>query len=116
VSGGTVTAWGGNSSGQINVPEGLSGVTAIAAGWNYSLALSGTPAGGFTLTNPTRTSGAFHVSLAPQNGVSYTLQFKNTLQDSTWTPGQTVTGNGGVLTLSDSSATGSQRFYGVLAQ
>ncbi len=36
---GTVVAWGDNSSGQTNVPPGLSGVTAVAAGYSHSLAL-----------------------------------------------------------------------------
>ena len=39
-SDGTVVAWGRNDSGQANVPAGLSGVTAIAAGFAHSLALS----------------------------------------------------------------------------
>ena len=37
--GGTVVAWGGNAYGQSTVPGGLSGVTAIAAGLDHSLAL-----------------------------------------------------------------------------
>jgi hypothetical protein len=36
---GTVVAWGWNISGQTNVPAGLSGVTAIAAGFIYTVAL-----------------------------------------------------------------------------
>src|SRR5450830_1351790 len=36
---GPVVAWGQNYSGQTAVPAGLSGVTAIAAGWYHSLAL-----------------------------------------------------------------------------
>ncbi|MFN5927759.1 MAG: RCC1 domain-containing protein, partial [Roseiflexaceae bacterium] len=36
---GTVVAWGLNSSGQSNVPSGLSNVVAIAAGGSHSLAL-----------------------------------------------------------------------------
>ena len=36
---GTVTAWGGNTAGQTNVPVGLSGVRAIAAGSYHSMAL-----------------------------------------------------------------------------
>ena len=36
---GQVVAWGYDASGQTNVPAGLSGVTAIAAGDNFSLAL-----------------------------------------------------------------------------
>ena len=36
---GPVVAWGDNTFGQTTVPAGLSGVTAIAAGWYHSLAL-----------------------------------------------------------------------------
>src|SRR4029077_10619286 len=36
---GSVTAWGLNNRGQATVPAGLSGVTAVAAGWFHSLAL-----------------------------------------------------------------------------
>jgi alpha-tubulin suppressor-like RCC1 family protein len=40
-SGGTVVAWGRNDYGQRNVPDGLSNVTAMAAGRVHSLALKG---------------------------------------------------------------------------
>jgi VCBS repeat-containing protein len=36
---GTVVAWGDNVSGQLNIPIGLSGVTAISAGTEHTLAL-----------------------------------------------------------------------------
>ena len=36
---GTVAAWGANGHGETNVPAGLTGVVATAAGWNHSLAL-----------------------------------------------------------------------------
>nr|WP_186438555.1 S-layer homology domain-containing protein [Cohnella terricola] len=38
-SDGTVVAWGGNSKGETNVPDGLTGVMSIAAGTYFSLAL-----------------------------------------------------------------------------
>ena len=37
---GTVVAWGDNSAGQTNAPTGLSGVTAIAAGNDFTMAVS----------------------------------------------------------------------------
>ena len=40
-SSGSIVAWGDDSSGQIDVPTGLTNVTAIAAGWSHSLALNG---------------------------------------------------------------------------
>ena len=39
-SDGTVAAWGNNNHGQTNVPSGLSNVTAVSAGYDYSLALT----------------------------------------------------------------------------
>jgi guanyl-specific ribonuclease Sa len=38
---GTVVAWGRNDFGQANVPSGLGGITAVAAGEDFSLALDG---------------------------------------------------------------------------
>ena len=39
VSGGNIVAWGDNSTGQRNVPPGLSDVVAVAGGYGHSLAL-----------------------------------------------------------------------------
>jgi hypothetical protein len=39
VSGGNIVAWGDNSTGQTNVPPGLSNVVAVAGGYGHSLAL-----------------------------------------------------------------------------
>src|SRR5215471_18326806 len=36
---GQIIAWGENNAGQTSVPAGLTNVTAIAAGWDHSLAL-----------------------------------------------------------------------------
>lgn len=36
---GKVVAWGGSWNGQLDVPAGLSGVTAISAGWDHTVAL-----------------------------------------------------------------------------
>ena len=87
---------------------------AIAAGWNYSLALVGTP--GFQLLNPTWKANTFSVSVSSQSGTSYRLQYKNSLSDTTWNSLTPVSGNGGVLTLSDGSANGAGRIYRVSAQ
>jgi uncharacterized repeat protein (TIGR01451 family) len=39
VNGGTIVAWGDNSTGQTNVPPGLNDVLAVAGGYGHSLAL-----------------------------------------------------------------------------
>jgi uncharacterized repeat protein (TIGR01451 family) len=50
-------------------------------------------------------------------GLQYSLEYKNSLTDSTWTPlpASTVAGNGGVITLQDNSPAQAQRFYRITA-
>jgi len=43
----------------------------------------------------------------------YALEFKNSLTDSSWTALPLIAGNGGLLRLTDSSASAGQRFYRV---
>ena len=115
---GNVIAWGGDGSGQSDVPSGLNNASSIGAGWNYSVALvtSTTTTPAFTLSNPMWTSTGFSVSVQSQIGKSYTLEYKASLEDSTWTALQPVSGNGAAITLSDKSATLTQRFYHVRLQ
>ena len=54
-SGGTVVAWGQNYNGQTNVPAGLSGVTAIAAGAYHTVTLVAPQPPQGLLCNPPRT-------------------------------------------------------------
>ncbi|NOS69504.1 MAG: hypothetical protein HOP33_06185 [Verrucomicrobia bacterium] len=57
------------------------------------------------------------LSCASQNGFSYTLEYKNSLNDPAWTPILPATpGNGGTLNLTDATATNATRFYRVKAQ
>jgi hypothetical protein len=47
--------------------------------------------------------------------MNYTLQFKNSLGDTTWTPiPPAVPGTGSVILLLDPSATAPMRFYRVM--
>ena len=54
------------------------------------------------------------VSFPATNGLTYTLEFKNMLSDTTWTaaPG-TVSGTNGMVKLTDSNAPSDSRFYRV---
>jgi alpha-tubulin suppressor-like RCC1 family protein len=77
---GTVVAWGDNFDGQTSVPAGLSGVTAVAAGYAYSVALksNGTMAAwgynGFGQTTvPSGLSGISAISA----GSSHTVVLKS---------------------------------------
>ena len=56
----------------------------------------------------------FSVSFVSESGVNYTLQYKNTLADPTWTSGSSVVGDNTVKTLTDTSSQ-QTRFYRVVA-
>ncbi len=114
-SDGTVVAWGINTYGETSVPVGLSNVVAIAAGDAHSMALvNNTPTTTQpSLTNLVRGDGIFSLSLPTQNGRVYALEFKNSLMDNAWTASPLIAGNGSSQTLTDLTATNSQRFYRV---
>jgi hypothetical protein len=59
-------------------------------------------------------NGTFRGSFVTQSGVSYTIQYKNSLSDATWTNLQTVTGTGGYMTITDVTGTRPMRFYRVI--
>ena len=65
------------------------------------------------LFNLLRGEGTFAASVATEPGYSYVLQFKNELDENTWTSLPAVQGDGTVRTLSDPAATVAQRFYRV---
>ena len=61
-------------------------------------------------------NGSFSLAFPTEKGNSYTLQYKNTFTDPTWTnlPGMPVPGTGGILTITDPTAAGQpSRFYRV---
>jgi len=60
--------------------------------------------------------GAFQVSVPTLNGRTYTLQFIDELSGTNWTDLQSVSGDGTVRVLIDSSVTNAQRFYRVRMQ
>jgi len=118
---GTILDWGANESGEGVAPAGLTNVTALAAGWSYSLALSAgvvapPPLAPVALIAATLSSNTFSVTFQGQNGIMYQLQFTTNLGTPTWSMAETGVGAGTNLTLEDSSATNGQRFYRVAAQ
>jgi hypothetical protein len=59
--------------------------------------------------------GLFSLSFPSENGKSYTVQYKNTLSDPTWTDLETVVGTGGNLPITDAAALRQPaRFYRVI--
>jgi alpha-tubulin suppressor-like RCC1 family protein len=73
-SDGTVVAWGYNGSGETNVPAGLSGVTAIAAGWYHNLALEPAAATHLTVVtvNPYVAGAAHSVTVTAKDAYGNT--------------------------------------------
>jgi hypothetical protein len=69
-----------------------------------------------SITNPTLVGHRFSVSIPTALGLTYTLEYKNSLTEPTWTAAQTLPGTGGPITLTDSNATNTSRFYRVRGQ
>lgn len=108
---GTLVGWGGTT----NLPAGQSNIVAIASGEAHQLALlgSGPPVINAPIISPSMTGPNFCLQIETQCGRVYSLEFKNTLNDSCWTPLPLVAGTGGIAALRDFSPTNSQRFYRV---
>jgi len=98
-------------------PPGLTNVVAISTkggpGDGLALIGDGAPFLKALLADPRRSDASFSVSLPSGSGRVYALEFKDSLTDPNWTALPLLAGNGGLLTLTDSSATGLQRFYRV---
>ncbi|MBE0543716.1 MAG: immunoglobulin domain-containing protein [Verrucomicrobia bacterium] len=110
-----VVVWGRNDYSQTNVPNGLVNVMAIAGGNFHIAALLGEelPSPGLGLASASLSPEGFTVSLPTQSGRVYRLEHKNRLSDENWIAHPLVAGTGGIVTFTDPSATGSQRFYRV---
>jgi hypothetical protein len=103
-SGGTVVAWGQNYNGQTNVPAGLSGVTAIAAGAYHTVTLVAPQPPQLTII-----PYAANIILTwPTNAAGFALQSTTNLVSpvvwSTVSPGPIVIG-GQNLVINSSSGT-----------
>ena len=68
------------------------------------------------LVAPTRNGTNLSFSFATVSGFSYQVQFKNSLNDPTWQPLQSFTGDGTLKAITVSTANPSQRFYRLQAQ
>ncbi len=70
-----------------------------------------------TISGVTRTGSTATVSVTSASGYNYTLEFKNALNELSWTPILPAQpGTGGLLNLSDTLATNRTRFYRIGAQ
>ena len=111
---GGIVAWGDNTYGQTNLSS-MPAAMAISAGGVHGLALFGghPPTLTAQVTNMSKSSNSFRLSLPTQSGRVYRLEFKNSLTDNSWTALPLVAGTGGTLALTHSAALGTQRFYRV---
>lgn len=110
---GEVFTWGDNLYSESVSGLILPGASAVAAGAYHNLVLISSPAGPLLLSNPIRNGHTFTVSFPTVSGKTYTLQYKNSIQDAAWTSLSSITGNGGIRTLTDPLATPTTRFYRV---
>jgi hypothetical protein len=74
------------------------------------------PARGVTLLNPNRLGKIFTFDFQSQASRSHRVEFKNSLQDALWQTLVRITGTGGIVTFTDSSATSDARFYRVATE
>ena len=112
-SNGTVTNWAYPSGPA--TPASLTNVLAIASGQYHCLAIIvvGQPAPQAPVTNPKWNTNSFSLSLPTRSGRVYALEYKDSLSDTNWTALPLGAGNSGAMTLTDATATNSQRFYRV---
>jgi hypothetical protein len=67
-----------------------------------------------TLTGLTYAAGSFTASFQTQNGVNYTVQYKDDLNAVSWSTLTTVTGDGTVKSFTDPGPAAPQRFYQIV--
>ncbi|MFN7141048.1 MAG: hypothetical protein ACK4UN_17095, partial [Limisphaerales bacterium] len=61
-------------------------------------------------------TGSVTISWSAVNGVSYRLQYKNSLSDASWSELAPVVANGNTASSTDTGANSQTRFYRVRAQ
>lgn len=111
-----VLDWSGEKTFRLTMGGPQQDYTRFALQLNYLMfvpvATEPTP---FTLLNPARNGNTFSVSFASESGVTYTLQYKNSVTDSLWQDSSSVSGDGTVKILTDITSE-SARFYRVAAR
>jgi hypothetical protein len=65
---------------------------------------------------PAKTGTNFELSIQTELGETYVIQYVNALSDSHWQNLESVTGNGSVMTVTNSTAGVSNRFFRLLQQ
>jgi hypothetical protein len=65
---------------------------------------------------PTAVSGNFMVSIQSELGEAYTVSYANSLSSPSWQTLTNITGNGSVITVTNSAPGVAQRFYRLIQQ
>jgi Immunoglobulin domain/Right handed beta helix region len=95
------------------------GMDVTVTGRRTILVSSSAEGGGQLIITSPRYSGPenrFSVSVPTAKGTTYTLESRDSLDTGEWQPVQSVAGTGGVVVLSDTSASKTCRFYRVEAR
>jgi hypothetical protein len=66
-----------------------------------------------TIVLITQSGMTAHISFTTVEGLNYTVEFKDSLSDGSWTSLETVAGTGAVMVVADPSASAPTRFYRV---
>jgi Bacterial Ig-like domain len=74
------------------------------------------PALPVTILNPAHAGNATTFNFLTQTGHTHFVEYKNALDELTWTPLTTITGNGSITNVTDNSASNMTRFYRVRSQ
>ncbi|NOS68306.1 MAG: hypothetical protein HOP33_00025 [Verrucomicrobia bacterium] len=74
------------------------------------------PAFAVILLNPAHAAGATTFDFLTQAGHTHHVEYKNALDDVTWTPLTTISGDGSIMTVTDNTASNATRFYRVRSQ
>jgi hypothetical protein len=61
-------------------------------------------------------AGTFSFTFETRVGVNYLVEYKNNIDDATWTTLQTVVGDGTVVTITDPGPLPDKRFYRIVIQ
>jgi len=110
---GTAAAWGENFNSQCDISRTLTNVIAAAAGQAHTLLLFGQRSSVPELRQPVWAEGHFSVQVQTWSGKFYALEYTDSLGAPNWTSLPPVHGTGSVMTLTDSAASTSRRFYRV---
>jgi hypothetical protein len=72
-----------------------------------------TPAVPVTILNPAHSGAITTFSFQTQASHTHFVEYKNALSDPSWTPLQTINGDGSIANVTDNTASGTARFYRV---